>query len=326
MALVLADRVQETSVSTGSGPFVLSGAGIGYQTFATGIGSGNTTYYTITDGTNWMDVLGTYTASTNTLSVDTVLSSSNSGAAVVFGATVKSVFCNYPATKAVIKNASNVVNFLSNEFVLQDATDETKQAVFSLSANSTGTTRTYTLPNTSSTLVDLATTQTLSGTKTFSATTINMGSATATGLMRYAYGATVNGSTKTVELGTNGASGSTTNISIGSAVSGALGTTTLNQNAAYRALMATSAAAPTIASAATIAPTKPIVFVSGTSTIATITAPTPISLGGGQITIIPTGVFTTSTSGNIAIASAAVVGRTLIMTYDATTMLWYPSY
>lgn len=91
-------------------------------------------------------------------------------------------------------------------------------------------------------------------------------------------------------------------------------------------LRATSAAAPTIASAATIAPTTQIVFVSGTAAIDTITPPSPISLGGGQITLIPTGLFTTTTAGNIALASTAVVSRALIMTYDVTTTKWYPSY
>jgi hypothetical protein len=89
---------------------------------------------------------------------------------------------------------------------------------------------------------------------------------------------------------------------------------------------ATSAAAPTIASATTIAPTKAITFISGVTPIVTITAPSPISLGGGQITLIPTGIFTTTTAGNIALASTAVVSKALIMTYDVTTAKWYPSY
>lgn len=91
-------------------------------------------------------------------------------------------------------------------------------------------------------------------------------------------------------------------------------------------LMANAAAAPTIASASTIAPTTQIVFVSGTTAIDTITPPSPISAGGGQITLIPTGLFTTTIAGNIALASTAVVGKALIMTYDATTTKWYPSY
>jgi hypothetical protein len=91
-------------------------------------------------------------------------------------------------------------------------------------------------------------------------------------------------------------------------------------------LTAASAAAPTIASATTIAPTKAITFISGVTPIVTITAPSPISLGGGTITLIPTGIFTTTTAGNIALASTAVVGRALTMTYDVTTTKWYPSY
>lgn len=91
-------------------------------------------------------------------------------------------------------------------------------------------------------------------------------------------------------------------------------------------LKATSAAAPTLASATTIAPTTQIAFVSGVAPVVTITVPSPISLGGGQITLIPTGIFTTTTAGNIALASTAIVGKALIMTYDATTTKWYPSY
>jgi hypothetical protein len=89
----------------------------------------------------------------------------------------------------------------------------------------------------------------------------------------------------------------------------------------------TGVAAPTIASATTIAPVTRIVFVSGTTNVVNITAPTGFTGGsGGQITIIPTGVFATTTAGNIALASTAVVSKALIMTYDSATAKWYPSY
>jgi len=89
----------------------------------------------------------------------------------------------------------------------------------------------------------------------------------------------------------------------------------------------TGQVAPTVASATTIAPTKTITFISGTTAIATITAPSLIATTGGQITLIPTGIFTTTTvGGNIALASTAVVSKALIMTYDAGTAKWYPSY
>jgi len=91
-------------------------------------------------------------------------------------------------------------------------------------------------------------------------------------------------------------------------------------------VLATSAAAPTIASAATIAPTKSISFISGVAAIVTITPPTPISATGGSIIFIPTGIFTTTTAGNIALASTAVVSKALTMTYDVTAAKWYPSY
>lgn len=84
--------------------------------------------------------------------------------------------------------------------------------------------------------------------------------------------------------------------------------------------------APTIASAGTIAPTTPVAFVSGTTTISTITAPSPISGTGGTIKLIPTGLWSTNTAGNIALATTAVVSRVLELTYDAITGKWYPSY
>ena len=91
-------------------------------------------------------------------------------------------------------------------------------------------------------------------------------------------------------------------------------------------LIANTAVAGTIASAATVAPTAPVTIISGTAAIVTITAPAPISTTGGTITFIPTGAFTWTTAGNIAVAGTAVVSRALTLTYDATTVKWYPSY
>jgi hypothetical protein len=88
----------------------------------------------------------------------------------------------------------------------------------------------------------------------------------------------------------------------------------------------TPAAATTIASAATIAPIKGITFISGTAAVVTITAIAPFTTGGGTITLIPTGIFTWTAAGNIALAGTAVVSRALTMTYDSTTTKWYPSY
>lgn len=102
MALVLADRVQETTTTTGTGTVTLAGAVSGFQTFAA-VGNGNSTYYTIAGqtGTEWEVGIGTYTASGTTLSRTTVLSSSNSGSLVTFSAGTKNVFVTYPASVAV---------------------------------------------------------------------------------------------------------------------------------------------------------------------------------------------------------------------------------
>ena len=109
MALVLADRVKETTTSTGTGTITLAGASTGYQSFSV-IGNGNTTYYAIVGTTEWEVGIGTYTASGTTLSRDTVLSSSNSGSLVNFSAGAKDVFVTYPAEKAVNEDASGNVS------------------------------------------------------------------------------------------------------------------------------------------------------------------------------------------------------------------------
>ena len=98
MALVLADRVQETSTTAGTGSITLDGAVTGFQSFAA-VGDGNNTYYTIYEqGTNnWEVGIGTYTASGTTLSRDTIIASSNSGAIVTFGAGPKNVFVDMPS-------------------------------------------------------------------------------------------------------------------------------------------------------------------------------------------------------------------------------------
>ena len=102
MALVLKDRVKETTTTTGTGTVTLLGAVTGFQSFSV-IGNTNTTYYTIAgqSGNEWEVGIGTYTASGTTLSRDTVLSSSNSGSLVSFSAGTKDVFVTYPAGYAV---------------------------------------------------------------------------------------------------------------------------------------------------------------------------------------------------------------------------------
>jgi hypothetical protein len=105
MALVVKDRVKETTTTTGTGTYTLAGAVTGFQSFGV-IGDGNTTYYSITDGTNWEVGLGTYTASGTTLSRDTILESSNSGSAVNWSAGPKDIFVTYPAERSVYLNGA----------------------------------------------------------------------------------------------------------------------------------------------------------------------------------------------------------------------------
>lgn len=102
MAFTLADRVQETTTTTGTGTITLAGAVTGFQSFAA-VGNGNTTFYSIADqsGSQWEVGIGTYTSSGTTLSRDTVLSSSNSGSLVNFSAGTKNVFVTYPAGRSV---------------------------------------------------------------------------------------------------------------------------------------------------------------------------------------------------------------------------------
>lgn len=109
MALVVKDRVKETTSTTGTGTITLAGAVTDYQSFAA-IGDGNATYYTIalSSGDEWEVGIGTYTASGTTLSRDTILASSNSGSAVNFSAGDKDVFCVYPAGRSVYQGSGQV--------------------------------------------------------------------------------------------------------------------------------------------------------------------------------------------------------------------------
>jgi hypothetical protein len=113
MALVLADRVRETTTTTGTGSVTLGGAYTGFQTFLAGIGNNNSTYYTIANVTTgeYEVGIGTYTTASNLLSRTTVLTSSNSNALVNFAAGSKDVFVTQPAGRAVyIDSAGTTVD------------------------------------------------------------------------------------------------------------------------------------------------------------------------------------------------------------------------
>ena len=110
MALVLADRVQETTTTSGTGSVTLAGAVAGFQTFAV-VGNGNTCYYTIVDGSAWEVGVGTYSTSGPTLARTTILSNSNGNTtAITLSAGTKTVFLTYPAETSVNLNASGNVS------------------------------------------------------------------------------------------------------------------------------------------------------------------------------------------------------------------------
>jgi hypothetical protein len=111
MALIVNDRVKETTTTTGTGTITLGGASTGFETFAAGIGNSNTTYYCITlPGSSEFEVgLGTLSGDSSTLARTTVISSSNSDSAVNFSSGTKDVFCTLPASKAIIKDANGAL-------------------------------------------------------------------------------------------------------------------------------------------------------------------------------------------------------------------------
>lgn len=235
MPLVLKDRVKESSTTTGTGTLTLGGAESGFQSFAA-IGDGNTTYYAIVDSAagTWEVGIGTYTLSGTTLARNTVLESSNSGNLVNFGAGAKDVFVTYPAEQAVVTDEAQVLTnktLTDSTFFIQDDADNTKKAQFQLSNLTTGNTRVYTFPNATATLATISTvTQTFSGTTTFSGGTVTVGSATGATTYGVGTGATTTGNTKNVNIGIAGASGSTTLVTVGSAVSGSTSRTSINGN------------------------------------------------------------------------------------------------
>ena len=123
MALVINDRVRETSTSQGTGTINLAGAVTGFRTFVDGIGDGNTTYYAIfEEGTNLFEIgLGTVTDATpDTLARDTVLSNSSGNTSkITFSGGTLSVFCTMPASKTVYLDSSgNPVGAASAGFAL----------------------------------------------------------------------------------------------------------------------------------------------------------------------------------------------------------------
>ena len=108
MAFKVADRVKESTTTSGTGNVALGGAQNGFVTFSSVLSNGDTTYYTISDGNNWEVGLGTYNSSGNTLTRTdaNVLQSTNSDNRISLSGSSADVFITLPADKAVFLNTS----------------------------------------------------------------------------------------------------------------------------------------------------------------------------------------------------------------------------
>jgi len=117
MALVISDRVKETTTTTGTGTYTLGGAVTGFETFTANLSNSDTTYYACSDGTDFEVGLGTFTSSGTTLARTTILASSNSNNAVSWSSGTRTIFCTLPAAKAVFLDASGNANLAGDIIV-----------------------------------------------------------------------------------------------------------------------------------------------------------------------------------------------------------------
>ena len=134
MALVLNDRVKETTTTTSTGAVALGGAVTGFETFSAGVGNSNTTYYAIVHRTadEWEVGLGTLDGSSANLTRTTPISSSNSDSAVNFSAGTKDVFCTFPASKTmemVLTTAGDTLYASSNNTPARLAKGTARQVI-----------------------------------------------------------------------------------------------------------------------------------------------------------------------------------------------------
>ena len=145
MALVLNDRVKETTTTTGTGALTLGGAVTGFETFGTGVGNSNTTYYAVTlGGSAEFEVgLGTLNGDSTTITRTTVISSSNSDSAVNFSAGTKTIFCTIPASKSVFLDASGNTSVGADLSIGDDLTVEGGVISFRSNSGSPASLRMY---------------------------------------------------------------------------------------------------------------------------------------------------------------------------------------
>ena len=115
MPLRFANRVKESTTTSGSGTITLGGASDGYQSFTNAFSDNDTTYYTITNGNNWEVGVGTY--SSNTLSRDTIFSSSNSGSKINLDGS-STVFVAYPSEKSVYREVNDQIHAFGSGIII----------------------------------------------------------------------------------------------------------------------------------------------------------------------------------------------------------------
>lgn len=123
MVLVVADRVQETTSTTGTSDYTLLGAEPGFQSFGDVMADADTTYYAITNDTDWEVGIGTYSTTGPTLARTTILSSSNSDAAVSWSAGTKKIFLSYAAERSVYLDESGDLS-VDGTTLFVDATND----------------------------------------------------------------------------------------------------------------------------------------------------------------------------------------------------------
>jgi len=223
MALIIADRVRETSTTVGTGNIVLGGAVAGFIAFSSVMSNGDTTYYGIVLANSWEVGIGTYTASTNSLARTTVLASSNAGALVDFPSGTKNVILTQPSERAVYVNGTSIV--AANGATVPNSLLANNSVTFNgvtVALGSSGTiTSSPTYPLTNATLTG---TTTISGTNNISGTTTITGttsiasptltsptiSGTTTVAGTLAGSITANGGSTITLNGTNNIAGTTT--------------------------------------------------------------------------------------------------------------------
>lgn len=145
MAFLIADRVVETTSTTGTGTYNLAGPASGFQSFVAGVGDGNETYFVVTDGTDWEVGIGTISAgSPDTISRDTILQSTNSDAAVNWGSGAKDIFLSVPADRIVTPNVDTTFSgdiTISGDTTISGGLTLSESAQNSISSFTTGDTK-----------------------------------------------------------------------------------------------------------------------------------------------------------------------------------------